>query len=87
MEDRRAGFDAKKLYLGKMSNDWQPLAEFDLAKLDRKVGPPKCDALLLAKVAATSSHAIRENVKQEQEANHDQSIFRNVSECDLVRRH
>ncbi len=31
------GFDAAKLYLGKMENNWQPLAEFDLGKLDCKV--------------------------------------------------
>ena len=33
------GLDTKKLYLGKMNNDWQPLATFDLAKLDCKVVP------------------------------------------------
>jgi len=33
------GFDAKKLYLGKMNNNWQPLAAFDLAGLDCKVVP------------------------------------------------
>jgi hypothetical protein len=33
------GFDTKKLYLGKMNNNWQPLATFDLAKLDCKVVP------------------------------------------------
>ena len=33
------GFDTKTLYLGKMNNDLQPLAEFDLAKLDCKVVP------------------------------------------------
>jgi len=33
------GFDTKKLYLGRMENNWRPLAEFDLAKLDCKVQP------------------------------------------------
>jgi len=33
------GLDTQKLYLGKMENDWQPLAEFDLSKLDCKVQP------------------------------------------------
>ena len=33
------GFDDRKLYLGKMNNDWQPLAEYDLAQLDCKVVP------------------------------------------------
>lgn len=33
------GLDTGKLYLGKMENDWQPLAEFDLGKLDCKVLP------------------------------------------------
>jgi len=33
------GFDTAKLYLGKMDNNWQPLAEFDLGKLDCKVLP------------------------------------------------
>ena len=28
-----AGFDLKTLYLGKMNNDWKPLATFDLSKL------------------------------------------------------
>jgi hypothetical protein len=31
------GFDTAKLYLGKMENNWQPLAEFDLNELDCKV--------------------------------------------------
>jgi hypothetical protein len=31
------GFDADKLYLGKMDNNWQPLAEYDLNELDCKV--------------------------------------------------
>ena len=31
------GFDTRKLYLGKMNKDWQPLAEFDLGKLECKV--------------------------------------------------
>ncbi len=33
------GFDTGKLYLGKMENNWQPLAEFDLNQLDCKVQP------------------------------------------------
>ncbi len=33
------GLDTRKLYLGKMNNNWQPLAEFDLGKLDCKVVP------------------------------------------------
>ncbi|MCU0918649.1 MAG: DUF1080 domain-containing protein [Planctomycetes bacterium] len=33
------GFDTKKLYLGKMNEDWQPLVTFDLADLDCKVVP------------------------------------------------
>ena len=33
------GLDTRKLYLGKMDNNWQPLAEFDLAGLDCKVPP------------------------------------------------
>ena len=33
------GLDTRKLYLGKMENNWQPLAEFDLGKLDCRVLP------------------------------------------------
>ena len=33
------GLDTDKLYLGKMENNWQPLAEFDLGKLDCRVLP------------------------------------------------
>jgi len=33
------GFDAKTLYLGKMQNNWQPLAAFDLSKLECRVVP------------------------------------------------
>ena len=33
------GFDTKRLYLGKMANNWQPLAEYDLARLDCRVVP------------------------------------------------
>jgi len=33
------GFDTRKLYLGKMENNWQPLAEFDLSRLECKVKP------------------------------------------------
>jgi hypothetical protein len=33
------GLDTHKLYLGKMDNNWQSLAEFDLGKLDCKVQP------------------------------------------------
>ncbi len=42
------GIDTHKLYLGKMNNNWQPLAEFDLDKLDCKVQP---DAWNLIRVA------------------------------------
>lgn len=43
------GLDKKNLYLGKMNNNWQPLAEFDLTKLDCRVQP---DAWNLIRVAA-----------------------------------
>jgi len=33
------GLDTRRLYLGKMENNWQPLAEFDLGKLDCRVVP------------------------------------------------
>jgi len=33
------GFDAKTLHLGKMNNNWQPLASYDLGQLDCKVVP------------------------------------------------
>ena len=33
------GFDTETLYLGKIENNWQPLANFDLTKLDCKVVP------------------------------------------------
>ena len=33
------GLDTKKIYLGKVENNWQPLAEFDLSNLDCKVLP------------------------------------------------
>jgi hypothetical protein len=33
------GLDARKLYLGKMNDNWQPLAEFDLEQLDCKALP------------------------------------------------
>ena len=33
------GFDTKTLYLGKMENNWQPLATYDLSKLDCRVVP------------------------------------------------
>ncbi len=33
------GFDARTLYLGKFNSGWQPLAEYDLSKLDCKVVP------------------------------------------------
>ncbi len=33
------GFDTKRLYLGKMANNWQPLAACDLARLDCRVVP------------------------------------------------
>ena len=34
-----AGFDTKSLYLGKMNNNWQELARFDLAKVACKIEP------------------------------------------------
>ncbi|UCG46016.1 MAG: DUF1080 domain-containing protein [Phycisphaerales bacterium] len=43
------GLDTRKLYLGKMENNWQPLAEFDLGKLDCKVVP---DVWNLIRIAA-----------------------------------
>lgn len=33
------GFDTETLYLGKIENNWQPLATFDLSELDCKVVP------------------------------------------------
>ena len=33
------GFDTKRLHLGKMANNWQPLAEYDLGRLDCRVVP------------------------------------------------
>ena len=39
MQGYYVGFDTEKLYLGKMSNNWRPLAEYDLGKLDCKVVP------------------------------------------------
>jgi hypothetical protein len=33
------GCDTKTLYLGKLANNWQPLAKFDLSKLDCRVTP------------------------------------------------
>lgn len=33
------GFDTKTLYLGKIENNWQPLATFDLRQLDCRVVP------------------------------------------------
>lgn len=33
------GFDTKTLYLGKMNDDWRPLARYDLKRLDCKVVP------------------------------------------------
>lgn len=33
------GFDTKSLYLGKIENNWQPLAAFDLSQLDCEVRP------------------------------------------------
>ena len=42
------GLDLNKLYLGKMRNNWQPLAEFDLAKLDCKVLPDTWNLIRVA---------------------------------------
>jgi len=42
------GLDTRKLYLGKMENNWQPLAEFDLGKLDCKVAPGVWNQIRLA---------------------------------------
>jgi hypothetical protein len=39
MDGYYVGFDTKTLYLGKMNNNWQPLATFDLSKLDCRVVP------------------------------------------------
>ncbi len=39
MQGYYVGFDTKKLYLGKMNDNWQPLAEYDLSRLDCKVVP------------------------------------------------
>jgi len=33
------GFDTEHLHLGKMANNWQPLAEYDLARLDCRTVP------------------------------------------------
>lgn len=33
------GFDTRKLYLGKMAPNWQPLVEYDLSQLDCRVVP------------------------------------------------
>jgi hypothetical protein len=33
------GFDTRRLHLGKMRNNWQPLAEFDLSQLDCQIVP------------------------------------------------
>ncbi|NQT38392.1 MAG: DUF1080 domain-containing protein, partial [Planctomycetes bacterium] len=33
------GLDTKKLYLGKMQNNWQPLAEFDLEEIECRIVP------------------------------------------------
>ena len=43
-----AGFDRKTLYLGKMKNNWQPLATFDLSKLECKVVPGAWNLLRVA---------------------------------------
>ena len=43
-----AGFDTKTLYLGKMDNNWQPLAAFDLGKLECKVEPNVWNLLRVA---------------------------------------
>ncbi len=42
------GFDTRTLYLGKMENNWQPLATFDLSKLDCKVRPDVWNLLRVA---------------------------------------
>jgi len=39
MQGYYVGFNTKKLYLGKMNNNWRQLAQFDLSKLDCKVVP------------------------------------------------
>jgi len=43
-----AGLDLKTLYLGKMRNNWQPLASVDLAKLQPKVQPNAWNLLRVA---------------------------------------
>lgn len=42
------GFDTKTLYLGKMQNNWQPLATFDLSKLECRVVPGVWNLLRVA---------------------------------------
>ncbi|NQT87963.1 DUF1080 domain-containing protein [bacterium] len=43
-----AGFDAKALYLGKMTHNWQELARFDLTKLDCRVVPDTWSLMRIA---------------------------------------
>ena len=42
------GFDARTLHLGKMENNWQPLAAFDLRKLQSKTEPDVWNRLRIA---------------------------------------
>jgi len=48
MQGYYVGLDTRKLYLGKMNNNWQPLAEFDLGKLDCKVLPSVWNQIRIA---------------------------------------
>ena len=42
------GFDTKAVYLGKMQNNWQPLARYDLGKLECQVVPSVWNLLRVA---------------------------------------
>lgn len=53
MKGYYVGFDTKTLYLGKMENNWQELARFDLTKLGCKVEPEVWNRI---RVIAKGSH-------------------------------
>ncbi len=42
------GFDTERLYLGKINNNWQPLASYDLKKLECKVAPGRWNMVRIA---------------------------------------
>jgi len=42
------GFDTKTLWLGKIQNNWQPLAEYDLGRLDCRIVPGAWNLLRVA---------------------------------------